>query len=265
MKVGGENNMFKRLFHFLFSMDFLNIYYLREKELKKKAKKLGFKLEKHRTIMNPFYGPFFTKTYRYVLEHHKEFNWDRISYYNELDEYTMFILQDYLNWEYVCAHQKLRKEFIELMTDKVNWHDIFSYQKCVDEEFVMKHIDKWLDIESGTIDDVVFRIITLKEDFMREYKDFIAWKELYNNTPLSKEFLREFKDEIDWTSLMTTPTRKMDEYQVEEFKNYIGWNNISVFTNISKSFIDKYRENINFDLRELLGHFNSMLDFFTGV
>lgn len=88
----------------------------------------------------------------------------------------------------------------------------------------------------------------LGEDYIRRNKDSLPWNYISRFQPLSLNFIREFKDYVDWRELSQNDKIKFDIEFVREFEDKLCWCYISehpVFTGCEKN-INEYNTKVDY-------------------
>lgn len=182
---------------------------------------------------------------------------------------------DNLDWYYVAKNEQISVDFIKKYKDKFDFcvHEPNFYRKLNLNDF------KYL-IESNikiNWEHCPF-LEMLTEDFIREYKDRIDFKRLFENQKLSLEFIIEFKDKLEiehlseyrknidkefidalkddvystkWGFRFFLENRYISEELIEylnEYKPFTkdDWHSVSAYqTNLSNEFVEKYKDNLD--------------------
>jgi hypothetical protein len=92
---------------------------------------------------------------------------------------------------------------------------------------------------------LISKIPKLSEEFIREFRDKVAWYYISEHQNLSEDFIREFQDYVDWDFISKNET--LSEDFIREFKDKIEWPFISRYQLLSDDFLIEFKERIYWD------------------
>ncbi len=94
------------------------------------------------------------------------------------------------------------------------------------EEFINKNDNKYWSVFS--------RYKVLSEDFIREFQDYVDWKEISWNQILSESFIEEFKEKVNWISICRK--QKLSKDFIIKFKSKLDLDDMLDWNKINKEF-----------------------------
>lgn len=84
---------------------------------------------------------------------------------------------------------------------------------------------------------------TLRENYIREFKNEVDWRKISESQQLSHDFIGEFQDYVNWYRI--SQFQKLSEPFIRKFKHRINWTTISTYQKLSELFIREFQDKVN--------------------
>lgn len=115
----------------------------------------------------------------------------------------------------------------------------------------MNHLDEHLTFKYWEDRYKKNKFSPIPEEELREWKEFIPWRMVVHNQPLSKNFVRElyyFFEDNQIKVIPLTKDKSLDIDFFDEIKEICDKNYISYKFTLTNKIIDKYGDILNWDL-----------------
>ena len=162
--------------------------------------------------------------------------------------------EDIIDWGHMSGYIG-SQELIEKFNHKVSWHALSLYsniKKVFDEEFVLKHKDKftWNRLVRHMCFSEKF-IETHHEElfsdhFEKGYRDqFNYWPQLSVSSKFSEKFMEKYEDQISWHYISYNQT--LSEKFIIKYADRLTWHWILDRQNITENILIECKDYINRD------------------
>lgn len=128
------------------------------------------------------------------------------------------------DWWKVCRECRLSTDQMRKYQDRLDWGQVSQFQEF-DLEFLRRfqHLFNWYIISR--------RLVAVGDDFLQEFKDYIAFHEFSSNeeaiNSISTEALEDQRFDFSWDNI--SAKRRMSEEEIIRFGHLINWDLIRLW------------------------------------
>ena len=127
------------------------------------------------------------------------------------DGHLDILLKKGITWEKICFYQRLDEDFIRKYADKIDWINVMEINK-----FSIEFIEEFIDEMDN---DLLVEHQDLTENFIEKYKKDLNWNLISQYQNLSEEFIIKHRNKINFNLLTDVNSKTLESVKVK-FRKY---------------------------------------------